>query len=145
MSGELDQVYTFYLGTDATSVWKALTDPEITAQWFHGLAVASEWRKDASIHWTQPGSDRAVVFGTIESVTTGEDLVHSFRLAAHDDPETRVRIRLTNEDRGVCRLVLTHVGFEERNETWHHAAAGWPRALSALKTKLETGKVLGGR
>jgi len=145
MSGELDQVYTFYIGTDAKSVWTALTDPELTVVWFHGLTVSSEWREGASIHWTQPGSDRAVVLGTVESVTTGEDLVHSFRLSAHDDPETRVRIRLSDEDGGICRLVLTHVGFETRNETWHQVAAGWPRALSALKTRLETGKALGSR
>lgn len=144
MSGELDQIYTFYLDAPPRAVWKALTDPEITSQWFHGLRVDSEWRAGAPIHWAATADDRAVVVGEIEAIEREKDLRHTFRLTTHDDPETRVRMRLEDED-GICRLVLTHVGFGERNETWHQVSAGWPRALCALKTRLETGRTLGAR
>lgn len=144
MTGALDQIYTCYIDAKAPAVWSALTDPARTPAWFHGLAVHSDWRAGSTIHWTRPGDDRAVVLGEILEVETGADVLHTFRLTAHDDPETRVRIRLTDDD-GVTRLVLTHVGFAAQNDTWHHASAGWPRALSALKTRLETGRTLGAR
>ena len=145
MSGDLDQVYTLYVRGDARAVWSALTDPQLTVHWFHGLHVHSDWRAGDPIHWTRANDDRAVVHGEILEIDRERDLLHTFHLSANDDPETRVRLRLTREEEDVLRLVLTHVGFAERNETWHQVSAGWPRALSALKTWIETGRALGGR
>lgn len=143
MSGDLDQTHTLYLGATPRAVWSALTDPEVTPRWFHGLRVQATWQAGGTVQWSPPGSDRAAVHGEILEIEPERDLLHSFHLSANDDPATRVRVRLEAEDGGICRLVLTHVGFDERNETWHQVSAGWPRALSALKTWLETGKELG--
>lgn len=143
MSGDLDQTHTFYLGATPRAVWTALTDPEVTPRWFHGLRVQGTWQAGGTVQWTQAGSDRASVHGEILEIEDEKDLLHTFHLSATDDPTTRVRIRIADEGGGVCRLVLTHVGFAERTETWHQVSAGWPRALSALKTWLETGRELG--
>ena len=46
------------------------------------------------------------------------------------------------EEHGLLRLVLTHSGFTEKNDTYYNVTGGWPYILSNMKTYLETGKTL---
>mgnify|MGYP006275666661 CR=1 FL=1 len=146
MSRDLDHVFTFYVQCTPAPLWNALLDPDVTPHWAHGLRVLTEGRPGDAIHWVRPDDPegRAVMTGEILEREDQRSLLHSFRLNTHDDPETRVRFRIDPEG-DVCRLVVTHVGFDDRNDSWHETLAGWPRALSALKTWLETGEELGRR
>ena len=146
VSDVLDHLFTFYVQASHEDVWRAITDPDRTVHWFHGLRVQSDFEASGEIRWFRPddAERRAVVTGRIEAIDPPHDLVHTFRLTASDDEPTRVRVHLESE--GVlCRVVVTHVGFTQRSTTWHQTLAGWPRALSALKTLLETGHELGGQ
>lgn len=146
MSESHDHVFTVYVRCDARTLWKALTNPDRTAEWFHGLRVTSEFRSGTPISFAlaEDPARRAVVVGEILDVSERERLVFRFAISNSDDPPTRVRwnIESTGDDETVCRFTVTHVGFPERNATWHQTAAGWPVALSSLKSLLETGQAL---
>lgn len=146
MTDAHDHVFTIYIRTDARSLWNALTQPESTARWFHGLRVQTTWRAGSPIAFVldQDPQGRALAVGEILDVRERESVLFGFRLAAHSDPVTRVRWSIESEAPAheVCKLTVTHVGFAERNTTWHQTAAGWPIALSSLKSLLETGQAL---
>ena len=146
MTDAHDHVFTTYIRTDPRSLWDALTLPESTAQWFHGLRVTSDWRVGSPISFTLAAEPqgRALAVGEILDVRERESVLFGFRLTGHDDPVTRVRwgIEAADSSGEVMRLTVTHVGFPERNTTWHQTAAGWPIALSSLKSMLETGRAL---
>jgi uncharacterized protein YndB with AHSA1/START domain len=146
MSETHDHVFTVYIRTDARDLWKALTTPDATVQWFHGLRLVSELRTGSSIafHLEDDPDRRALAIGEVLDVRERESLLFGFRLANFDDPPTRVRwnVEPVGDDGRVCKLTVTHVGFVERNATWHQTAAGWPVALSSLKSLLETGHAL---
>ncbi len=141
-----DHVFTTYIRTDSKSLWNALTRPESTALWFHGLRVKCDWRVGSAISFVldDDPQGRALVVGEIVDVRERENVLFGFRLTGHDDPVTRVRWNLEPADASgeVVRFTVTHVGFPERNTTWHQTAAGWPIALSSLKSLLETGRAL---
>ena len=42
-------VYEVYIRTTPEALWKAITDPEMTRQYFYGTAVRSTWAKGATV------------------------------------------------------------------------------------------------
>jgi uncharacterized protein YndB with AHSA1/START domain len=126
-------VYVTYIESSADRVWEALTDADISAEyWGHRneseWAVGSEWR-----HVRPDGSGIADIVGTVlESdpphrlvITFGGTTKASFLIEQHGDV---VRLTLTHED-------LTAEDFEA-------SSAGWPAVLANLKTYLEAGHPL---
>jgi DNA-binding transcriptional ArsR family regulator len=137
------QVYVLYIRTTAEKLWKAITDPELTLQYFHNTAVESKFDKGSSIDYiltAEDGTSRSAVTGEIVEVDPKRRLVHSFRFQKSDDPASKVTYDI--EEMGdVVKLTLTHE-FESEDETFKGTSEGWPSILSGLKTLLETGEPL---
>jgi len=133
-------VYVTYIATTADQLWNALTDPELTTQYW-GHRNVSGWTKgDGWEHRRPDGGVDGV--GTILEIDPPHRLVHSWGWPADaDDPAKQSRVTFDLEPVGdVVRLTLTHEDLapEEVQDT----KQGWAIVLSSLKSLLETGRPL---
>jgi uncharacterized protein YndB with AHSA1/START domain/DNA-binding transcriptional ArsR family regulator len=134
-------VYVTYIESTPERVWRALTDPEITAQYW-GHSNVSDWKVGSRWeHQRTDGSGIADVVGTVLESDPPRRLVSTWVEpdAALDDEPQRVTFDLEPFD-GIVRLTVTHENLDDAVRG--DAALGWPAVLSNLKTLLETGHVL---
>lgn len=138
-------VYQTYVRAEVEEVWRALTDPEATRQYFHAT------------HWTSPPvageafstllpDGSVAVDGVVEEVTPPHRLVHTWHPVYSDDlaaePASRVTWELTAAGEGLTHLRLTHSHLEQSPLTSDNVRDGWVWILDSLKTLLETGSPL---
>jgi uncharacterized protein YndB with AHSA1/START domain/DNA-binding transcriptional ArsR family regulator len=141
----LKHVYEVFIRTTPEKLWDAITDGDITRQYFYGSVVKSpSWQAGAAVDWLTPAGE-PMINGKIIEIDRPRRLVHSFAsvwnpAAAKDKPS---RVTWLIEPMGeVCKLTLVHDGFEAETHTYEKVRSGWNPILSGLKTLLETGKPL---
>lgn len=138
-----DYVYVTYIRATPQQVWKALTDADVTAQYW-GHANVSDWVPGS--RWEHRRGDESgivdVVGSVIEAVppsklvitfedspdaaATRDASVVTFHLEAHQD---------------IVRLTVTHENLPN-TEMLTGISQGWPAVLANLKSLLETGRTL---
>jgi uncharacterized protein YndB with AHSA1/START domain/DNA-binding transcriptional ArsR family regulator len=126
-------VYVTYIESTPERVWDALTDPDMTAQYWGHSNVSEDWRPGSRWeHLRTDGSGIADVTGeVVESnrphrlVTTWETSTVTFDIEPYGD---------------IVRLTVTHDDLADGEHA--DAAAGWAAVLSNLKSLLETGHPL---
>ncbi len=136
-------VYVTYIESTPDQVWRALTDADLTGQYW-GHSNVSDWQVGSRWeHQRLDGSGIADTGGKVlESnppsrlVTTWEDPTAGM---PGDDPS---RVTFEIEPYGdIVRLTVTHENIpDEANRQL--AASGWAAVLSNLKSLLETGHAL---
>ncbi len=134
-------VYEIYIKTTPERLWRAITDPADTRQYFFGSEVQSDWKKGSKLVYLNDG--QVSLDCTILEIDPAHRLVHSFTIA--NDPEAAgdrpSRVTWEIEAHGdLCRLRLVHDDFDGETRTFHEVEDGWPQIVSGLKTLLETGK-----
>jgi uncharacterized protein YndB with AHSA1/START domain len=136
----IDQVV--YIKSSADSVWDALTDPEVTREYWGGTRVESDWQIGSEVRYLHDGelTDRH----TILEVDKPRKLVHTFQpLFGESADEAPSRVAFTIEQSGeVTRLTLVQDEFPVDSRVYLACSQGWPMILSSLKTLLETGAAL---
>lgn len=117
-------------------VWAALTKPEMTRLWHNGLSSISIWKLGVVIrHIDDQG--RVRLDGRIVEVRPPERLVYTFHFVdGQPDPPSRLTWELY-EAGPMCRLRLTHDGFDRENDTYKTVVPGWPPILERLKKVVE--------
>lgn len=140
-------VYVTYIGATPEKVWEALTEGDISEQYFFGTRIESNWEEGSSVTYSREGKV------TDEGSVLKYDPVHelSFTWTHTDDDTPResptvVTFKLQHMDSTV-KLTLIHdnmvkTDFVEKEGTFEGVNNGWPAILSNLKTFLETGKTL---
>jgi uncharacterized protein YndB with AHSA1/START domain len=151
--------YAIYLHAGAEAVWRALTDPELTAAyWAHrnesDWSAGSPWR-----HVRGDGSDVVDIEGTVLESAPPTRLVLTWAnpgdgtavAGADADADPALAragtggpsvARFDIEPHGeIVRLTVTHgnLGGEAERDA---LASGWAAVLSNLKSLLETGRPL---
>jgi uncharacterized protein YndB with AHSA1/START domain/DNA-binding transcriptional ArsR family regulator len=136
-------VYVTYIHASAEQVWKALTDADLTAQyWFH--ANVSDWQVGSAWeHRRVDGSGTVDVVGTVLEAEAPTRLVLTFEDSPDEDRANgpSVVTFLLEPDGEVVRLTVTHANLPNV-EMLNGISSGWPAVLANLKTLLETGSVL---
>jgi uncharacterized protein YndB with AHSA1/START domain len=136
------QVYRVFIKATPEAIWDAITKPEFTEQYFHGVRI--ELRDGR--RWSSLGDGRAWDEPILEE-DPPRRLVHSWRSAydpdlAAEEP-SRVTWEIDPRDDGTCLLTVVHDRLEGAPKTAANVAGeGWMFVLSNLKTFLETGKPL---
>ncbi|GAA3210973.1 metalloregulator ArsR/SmtB family transcription factor [Actinocorallia longicatena] len=145
-------VYTTYITTTAERLWRALTEPAFTQDYW-GHTLESTWAEGAPITWRangvtiDDGGSRVLEYDPHRRLsyswhTFTKDWSDSFEI----DPDTLAKItaeprsRVTfalEPDADRVRLTVTHDGFEEGSTLVTMVSGGWPSYLSSLKTLLE--------
>jgi uncharacterized protein YndB with AHSA1/START domain/DNA-binding transcriptional ArsR family regulator len=152
MSGN-DFVYTTYIRTTPERLWRVLTEPEFTEQYW-GVSHDTDWQVGSPIAW-QMGDVRMEGPGQVvlehepytrlsyawHQVTpefaaavdlSGDDLEK-----ARAEPLSKVIFELT-PDGDQVKLTVVHTGFESGSVIRAMIENGWPRLLSDLKSLAET-------
>lgn len=135
-------VYVTYIATTPAKVWKALTDGELTRQyWKH--SNESDWKPGSKWkHVADDGKGTVRLVGQVVEVVPSRRLVLTWGdVADAADTSRHSRVAIDIEVVGsMVRLTVTHDELDP--ETARKVAVGWPRVLSSLKSLLETGRAL---
>jgi uncharacterized protein YndB with AHSA1/START domain len=144
MNQTVRQVYEVYIRTTPEKLWQAITDPEMTKQYFYGTAIDSSLRPGTPLNRLHPDGS-AMLEGEVIEVVPLRKLVHTFihrePNPADQDPPSKVTCEIEPLDE-VCKLTLTHEHYRGESVTYKGTLTGWNPVLSGLKTLLETGKPL---
>ena len=136
-------LYVIYIHAAPEKIWQALTDGEMTKEFWGRHRVHSDWKPGSP--WHQEDYDNAAdvdVAGTVIESQPPHLLVLSWSKpgnAGYPDKVSRVRFAI-DDFMGSSRLTVTH--SELTPEGLVAISAGWPAILSSLKTLLETGASL---
>jgi uncharacterized protein YndB with AHSA1/START domain/DNA-binding transcriptional ArsR family regulator len=142
MADRPSYVYVTYIESSPERVWEALTDPDLTAQYW-GHSNASDWRAGSSWeHRRTDGSGIADVIGTVLESTPPRRLAMTFDAPGDAPPEGPSRVTFDIEPyHEIVRLTVTHENLAD-GDALEAVSAGWPAVFANLKSLLETGHVL---
>lgn len=136
--------YVTYINSTAEKVWDALTNGEVSRQYWSNHRNSSDWKVGSQ--WQHEDADTASlvdVTGTIFESVRPKRLAFTWAAPA-DALEASKLSRVAfdiDEDDGMVRLTLTHDRLGNSGLA-EGIAEGWPLVLSSLKTFLETGKAM---
>ncbi len=137
-------VYVVYIATTAQEAWTALTEGEVTRQYW-GHENVSDWRKGSGWeHRETDGTGKVLISGTVLEVDPPKRLVLTWAApedASNPARQSRVTFELEPIEK-MIRLMVIHDDLEPGSEMQRQISEGWPRVLSSLKSFLETGRAL---
>jgi uncharacterized protein YndB with AHSA1/START domain len=144
MTAQATQVYQVFIKATPEAIWEAMTKPEFTSRYFHGVTVETTPEERRSYQ----GSELKNVVDVVEHEPPRR-LVHSW--VSYYDPElaaeepSRVSWEIEPQEGGYSLLTVTHDRLEGAPKTAESVSGtGWMMVLSGLKTLLETGEPLTG-
>jgi uncharacterized protein YndB with AHSA1/START domain/DNA-binding transcriptional ArsR family regulator len=129
-----DYVYVTYIHSTPEQVWHALTDADLTAEYW-GHRNESDWQPGSPWrHVRTDGSGISDVDGEVLEV----DRPH--RLAITFGEGTRVTFTIEPYEE-IVRLTVLHEAIPDQ-QNYDALSGGWPAVMANLKSLLETGRVL---
>lgn len=136
-------VYVTYIRATPEQVWRALTDADLTAQYW-GHANVSDWQPGSTWeHRRVDGSGAVDVAGRVLEASPPTRLVITFE-DSPDEAATRqpsVVTFLVEPHEDIVRLTVTHENLANA-DMLAGISQGWPAVLANLKSLLETGDTL---
>jgi uncharacterized protein YndB with AHSA1/START domain/DNA-binding transcriptional ArsR family regulator len=134
-------VYVTYIESTPEKVWDALTDADLTAEYW-GHSNVSDWQQGSRWeHRRLDGSAQADVAGTVLESVRPTRLVSTWD-SPEGRPEGPSRVTFDIKQHGdIVRLTVTHDELSGEAE-FEGISLGWPAVLSNLKSLLETGHAL---
>jgi uncharacterized protein YndB with AHSA1/START domain/DNA-binding transcriptional ArsR family regulator len=143
MADKNSHVFTIYIRTTPEKLWQALTDGELTRQYYDDTRVESTWERGAPYRYVD-SQGRLILEGEVLEINPPRRLVTTFR-PMWTDEETKHTSKLTYEIEAkgaVCKLTLIHDDLDPVFAAQQGILEGASRILSGLKTLLETGEPL---
>jgi uncharacterized protein YndB with AHSA1/START domain/DNA-binding transcriptional ArsR family regulator len=127
-------VYVTYIHASPEQVWHALTDADLTAEYW-GHRNVSDWQPGSSWqHVRTDGSEVSDIDGEVLeadrprrlAITFGEGTHVTFTIEPHEE---------------IVRLTVLHENIPSQKD-YEALSGGWPAVMANLKSLLETGKAL---
>jgi uncharacterized protein YndB with AHSA1/START domain len=142
MADRPSYVYVTYIESSAERVWEALTDADLTADYW-GHANVSDWQEGSAWeHRRVDGSGIADVIGTVVESVPPRRLTVTFDAPGDPPPQGPSRVTFEIESHHeIVRLTVSHENLADDNAL-EAISAGWPAVCANLKSLLETGHVL---
>lgn len=139
-----DHVYKAYINAAQDAVWDAITNGDMTVQYFYGTRVESDWEPGSSMNYYD--NDGGMVSeGEVLSIDPPNKIEFTFQ--AKWDPalvaEGPVReVWSIVELNGMCELTIELYDAPAGSKTLEDFSGGFPYIVSGLKSLLETGRGL---
>jgi uncharacterized protein YndB with AHSA1/START domain/DNA-binding transcriptional ArsR family regulator len=135
-------VYVTYIESSPDRVWQALTDADLTGQYW-GHSNISDWQPGSAWeHRRVDGSGIADVIGTVIESVPQQRLVLTFDAPGEPPAGGPSRVTFNIEPyHEIIRLTVTHENLAD-GAALEAISAGWPAVFANLKSLLETGHVL---
>lgn len=132
----LSCTYVTYIEATSDDVWHALTDADITAE-FWGRSNVSDWKVGSTWeHRRTDGSGEADGGGKVLESSQPNRLAFTFPTGEY----STVSFDITTYDT-IVRLTMTHIDLPSQ-EVQQAVSRVWPAVLSNLKSLLETARVM---
>ena len=138
-------VYEIYVRATPERIWEAITNPELTRDYFYGTRVSSGWTKGSRLAYAYPDG-KLVAEGTVLEADPPRRLVHTFSALWDEEvtPDRAHTVVWTITPMGPsCRVSVEHRDFDGETATFRSVSGGLSLILNGLKTLLETGEPLG--
>jgi uncharacterized protein YndB with AHSA1/START domain len=135
-------VYVTYIESTPEKVWHALTDADLTAEYW-GHSNVSDWQVGSAWeHQRTDGTGVADGVGTVVESVEPKRLVFTWGAPGEERADGPSRVAFDIEPYvEIVRLTVTHENLADEAER-DESAAGWAAVLSNLKSILETGHTL---
>jgi len=135
-------LYVTLIDAPREVVWRALTLPEFTKQYWHETEVQSDWKVGSTVRFMV--GDEVGCEGEVFICRPYEELSYGWRFPRNPEcaaeAPSRVTFLLENVG-GATKLTLRHDQFtSDESPTYKMVAGGWPYVLAGLKTLCEKGK-----
>ncbi len=136
-------VYQIYIQAKPENVWQAITDPNMTEQYYMGTRIESDFIPGSPyVYRTADGTP--MLDGTIIESDPPHRLVMTFRPAwtgeGENAPVSRVTWEITpHEDQS--KVAVIHEGLDLDIDMGRGIQDGWAQVISGMKTLLETQRV----
>ena len=137
------QVYQVFILATPEQIWDAITKPEFTERYFHGVRVeVRDGRRFSAVGDTKWDEE-------VLEQDPPRRLVHRW-VSSYDEEmaaeePSRVTWEIEQQEGGTTLLTVVHDRLEGAPKTAESVSGrGWMFVLSGLKTLLETGKPLAG-
>lgn len=142
MADQPNYVYVTYIESTPEQVWRALTDADLTAEYW-GHSNVSDWQPGSAWeHLRTDGSGIADVAGTVLEAVPPRRLAMTFDAPGATAPDGPSKVTFDIEPyHEIVRLTVTHENIAG-DEAMAAVSAGWPAVCANLKSLLETGHVL---
>jgi DNA-binding transcriptional ArsR family regulator/uncharacterized protein YndB with AHSA1/START domain len=141
---QLQHVHVVHIRTTPEKLWAALTQPELTRQYYYHTDVITDWKIGSRIEYLRvapDGKKEIALAGEVLEFAPHTRLAHTFSFPSNDDEPTKVTYEL--EPIGeMVKLTMTHEGFAGETKTYQSIKGGWTPIFDGLKSLLETGKAL---
>jgi uncharacterized protein YndB with AHSA1/START domain len=137
-------VYVTYIASTPEKVWRGLTDPEFTRQYWFGRSITSDWRVGSQVQYVAENGSVGWE-GEVLQADKPRLLSYTFHMSITDGHKAEAPSRVTfelEEVQGVVRLTLTHDELAPGSKTAETTQHGWAALMSSLKSLLETGRPL---
>jgi uncharacterized protein YndB with AHSA1/START domain len=143
MSDKPKFVYVTYIASTPEKVFQALTDPNITEQYWFGFRITANGKAGSSFVARSPGGadfDKGVILESDPPRRLSYTWRPQYDDVKHERP-SRVTFDLAPL-KGQVRLTIVHEDFDDGSKVFDSISKGWPAVLSSLKSFLETGRAL---
>ncbi len=129
---------TQHIASTPAEVWNALTNPDLTQQYWGGTRIESDWKVGSKVLYLRDG--KVTDENTALVVDPPHKLSYTFRpVFGEYAKEPASRVTFTIEPNGhVTRLDMLHEGFPPNSVVFSACSQAWPSILSGLKALLET-------
>jgi len=137
-------VYVTYIRTTPEKLWRALSEPEFTRQFWMDTTQKCEWKPGASWQLLKPDGSVADA-GEVVEIEPHKRLVLKWQNHMFPEMTAEGFSRLTYElvEQGdLVKLTVTHLMDKSESKLIKAVSGGWPMILSSLKSLLETGESL---
>ena len=134
------QVYATLIHTTPDKLWDALTNGEVTKQYFFGETIVSDWKKGSPWHSVGSSGSRDVESTVLEADSPRRLVVTWQVLYDPDLRDEHSRVTYEIDKRGdICKLTVSHE-LGRAPKTAKHVSNGWGIVVAGLKTLLEPGR-----
>lgn len=137
------QVFQVFIRTTPQRLWQAITDGDLTQQYYFNSIVKSGWEVGSELNYELPDGT-PLITGEVLEIDPPNRLVSTF--TPHWDPSGRAPTsRVTYEIeqiKEVCKLTVTHDDLDLAHPAHGGVIEGWSKLLSSMKSLIETGEPL---
>jgi uncharacterized protein YndB with AHSA1/START domain len=138
------QIYNVFIKATPEEIWEAITKPEFTERYFHGVRIDTNAQRRLTVapdESDMAGEDPVIEFDPPRRLVHGWQSKWNAEMAAEEP--SRVTWEIEPQEGGFTLLTVTHDQLEGAPKTAEGVSGtGWMMVLSGLKTLLETGKPL---
>lgn len=137
-------IYKAFIRGAIEEVWDAITNPDMTSQYFYGTLVESDWEVGSEMNYFYPDGSKASE-GHIISIDAPKRIEFTFQALWDEEMIAEGPARevwALAEVSGMVQLTIELYDVDEDSKTLDDFSNGFPYIVSGLKSLIETGEAL---